>query len=132
REGGEGATQVIVYQRHKTFGALTDKPDRYDYAAERKVVEKVKDLVDLLRDFDARLRVEVLDVEEDRYEEKLKRLTDGSPALRQAIERAAENSIFIAQGKGDQARVQQMSFHELYQLDKVASRQDRGSQGNLV
>src|SRR5207302_8328648 len=31
-----GETTVIVYQQHKTFSKLSDKPDAYDYAAERK------------------------------------------------------------------------------------------------
>src|SRR5262249_14262062 len=104
---------------------LTDKPDRYDYAAERKVVEKVKDLAALLREVGPRLRVEVLDVEEEGYEDKLDRLTAGAPELRKAIEAAPENAIFIRGGK----HVQQLSFNELYQLDKVASREGRG---NLV
>ena len=118
-------TKVIVYQRHKTFGALSDKPDRYDYAAERKVVEKVRDLAELLREVGPQLRVEVLDVEEEGYDEKLKALAKDDPALGRAIEAAPENSIFIS-GAG---QVQQMSFNEFYQLDRAASRQDGG---NLV
>lgn len=47
----QGKTTIVVYQRHKTFGQLADKPDAYDAAAERKVVEKVKDLVDQFREF---------------------------------------------------------------------------------
>ena len=72
-------TTVVVYQQHKTFGALSDKPDRFDYAAERKVVEKVKDLVGLLREVGPQLRVEVLDVEEEGYDDKLKELTRNAP-----------------------------------------------------
>ena len=128
-------TTVIVYQRHKTFGNLTDKPDRYDYAAERKVVEKVRDLVDLLREVGPHLQVEVLDVEEEGFEDRLERLTKDAPELRKAIEAAPENSIFIA--SRDPARqghtfVQQMSFNELYQLDRVRSKDDNGGRGNLV
>jgi hypothetical protein len=121
-------TTVIVFQQHKTFGALTDKPDRYDYAAERKVVEKVKTLARLLRDVGPQLKVEVLDVEEEGYEDKLKALTKDSPELKDAIAAAPENSIFIRSGPN----VQRLSFNEFYQLDKVASRDDRGGQGNLV
>src|SRR5262249_48837634 len=101
---------------------------RYDYAAERKVVEKVKDLVGLLREVGPQLRVEVLDVEEEGFDDKLDRLTRGAPELRKTIEQAPENSIFI-HGAG---HVQQMSFNELYQLDKVAARRDNGGRGNLV
>jgi hypothetical protein len=128
-------TTIIVYQRHKTFGNLTDKPDRYDYAAERKVVEKVRDLVDLLREVGPRLRVEVLDVEEEGFEDRLARLTEDAPELRKAIEAAPENSIFISArdpAREDRTFVQQMSFNELYQLDRVRSQQDNGGRGNLV
>src|SRR5262249_50835630 len=68
-------TTIVVYQRHKTFGRLSEKPDNYDYAAERKVVEKVQDLVDLFREFGPQFRVELLDVEEEGYEQKLARVT---------------------------------------------------------
>ncbi|MBY0229960.1 MAG: hypothetical protein K2W96_11820 [Gemmataceae bacterium] len=118
-------TKVIVYQRHKTFGALSDKPDRFDYAAERKVVEKVRDLADLLREVGPQLQVEVLDVEEEGYDEKLRKLTEGDDDLRKALDAAPENSIFIS-GKGS---VQQMSFNEFYQLDRTESMKGRG---NLV
>jgi hypothetical protein len=134
----DSETTVVVYQRHKTFGALTDKPDRFDYAAERKVVEKVKDLVALLREVGPQLHVEVLDVEEEGYDDKLHELTAHAPELRKAIEGAAENSIFIsnrgrkAPAKDSPEYVQQMSFNELYQLDKVQSQQDNGGRGNLV
>src|SRR5262249_31202442 len=108
--------------------ALSDKPDRYDYAAERKVVQKVKDLVGLLREVGPQLRVEVLDVEEEGFEKKLDRLTAGDPELRRAIDDAPENSIFIRSGKD----FQRLSFNEFYQLDKVASRKANGGRGNLV
>src|SRR5205807_473066 len=121
-------TTVIVYQRHKTFGNLTDKPDRYDYAAERKVVEKVKDLVSQLREIGPQLRVEVLDVEEEGFDDKLRRLTEGAPNLRKAIDAAPENSIFVHSG----GYVQQLSFNEFYQLDKVASEKAGGGRSNLV
>jgi len=32
----QNKTTIVVYQRHKTFGSLSDKPDRFDYAAERR------------------------------------------------------------------------------------------------
>jgi hypothetical protein len=123
-----GETTVIVYQRHKTFGALTDKPDRYDYAAERKVVEKVKDLVAQLREVGPQLRVEVLDVEEEGFDDKLKRLTKDAPELARAIADAPDNSIFIRSGHD----VQRLSFNEFYQLDKVASKNANTGRGNLV
>lgn len=117
-------TTVVVYQCHKAT-AFADKPDLYDSAAERKIVEKVADLVALLRDLGSRLRVEVLDVQDKSYQERLERITGGNPELRQAIDQTPENSIFIS-GSG---RLQQMSFNEFYQLDRVGSKAGRG---NLV
>jgi hypothetical protein len=151
--GLHGETKIVVYQRHKTSGTLTDKPDARDYAAERVVVEKVHDLVDQLREFDrqvhldprqdahdllARLggaktavegpqfRVVVLDVEEEGYEKKLDEETKDAPALRAAIDAATENSIFFY--AGNPGNVQRLSFNDFYQLDKTASLKD----GNLV
>jgi hypothetical protein len=134
--GGEKAdrrTTVIVYQRHKTFGSLSDKPDRYDYAAERKVVEKVKDLADELRRLGKQLRVEVLDVEAEDYKDHLTALTQGEPRLQQAIEAAPENSLFFtARGANGRLYVQRLSFNDFYLLDKKASEEDNGGKGNLV
>src|SRR5262249_48228123 len=84
-------TTIVVYQRHKTFGQLTDKPDAYDYAAERKVVDKVKDLVDQFRELGPHFRVVVLDVEEEGYNDKLTALTASNKDLREAIDSAPEN-----------------------------------------
>src|SRR5262249_3150878 len=56
-KGDKGETTVVVYQLHKTFGRLSDKPDATDFAAERKVVEKVYDLVDQLREFGPQFKV---------------------------------------------------------------------------
>jgi hypothetical protein len=134
----KGKTTVVVYQRHKTFGALTDKPDRFDYAAERKVVDKLKDLVALLREVGPQLSVEELDVEQEGFDDKLKKLTEHAPELRKAIEAAPENSIFISNRAGLDEEpktpeyVQQMSFNELYQLDKRKSQEDNNDRGNLV
>ena len=126
-----GPTTIVVYQRHKTFGRLSEKPDATDYAAERKVVEKVQDLVDLFREFGPQFRVEVLDIESDGYEEKLDALTREAPALRAAIAGAPENSIFFhsqasicarPDGKPElREHVQRLSFNDFYQLDKTAS-----------
>jgi hypothetical protein len=123
-----GETTIVVYQRHKTFGQLSDKPDVYDYAAERKVIEKVKDLVDQFRELGSQFRVEVLDVEEEGFTDTLERLTAQAPGLRQAIDSAAENSIFFyANGK-----VQRLGFHDIYELDKQASQDANDGRGNLV
>ena len=116
-------TTVVIYQRHKSADQA-GKMDRYDFAAERKVVEKVKDLVQQLREIGPHFRVETLDVEEGGYDDKLDRLTKDAPELRQAIESAPENTLFF-HAKG---HVQAMSFDEFYRLEKV----DSVAAGNLV
>jgi hypothetical protein len=123
-----GDTTIVVYQRHKLFGQLSDKPDVYDFAAERKVVEKVRDLVDQFRELGPQFHVEVLDVEEEGFGDKLDRIDREAPALREAIDQAAENSLlFFADG-----RVQRLGFHDVYELDKKASQEADGGRGNLV
>jgi len=94
----QGETTIVVYQRHKTFGPLNERPDAYDFAAERKVVEKISDLVEQFRELGPRFRVEVLDVEEEGFNRKLEQLTENAKELRDAIDSATENSIFIASG----------------------------------
>jgi hypothetical protein len=123
-------TTVVIYQRHKSAGDQAGKMDRYDFAAERKVVEKVKDLVQQLREIGPRFRVETLDVEEGGYDDKLDRLTRDSLKLREAIEAAPENTLFF-QSKGrvqGEDHVQAMSFDEFCRLEKV----DSEAAGNLV
>jgi hypothetical protein len=137
-----GQTDIVVYQRHKTFGQLSEKPDAYDYAAERKVVEKVQDLVEQFREFGPQFRVQVLDVEEDGYEQKLERLSKEAPALRAALDTAPDNSIFFhavreigkkPDGTPDRREsVQRLSFNDFYQLDKSASLAAEAGLGNLV
>lgn len=120
-------TTIVVYQRHNTFGR-TGKPDGYDAAAERKVVEKVYDLVDQFRQLGPQFRVVTLDVEEEDFNDRLDQLTSDSKALRDAIENTPENSIFFVAGN----RVQRLSFDEFYQLDKPKSKGTDKSQRNLV
>src|SRR5262245_1984191 len=124
-----GKTTIVVYQQHKSAGRLTDKPpDRYDAAAERKVVEKVKDLVEQLREFGPQFRVVVLDVEEEGFDRKLADETTRFSGLDAALKSAPESSIFFCAGPN----VQRMGFSEFYQLDKTASIEANGGRGNLV
>jgi hypothetical protein len=149
-------TTVIVYQRHKTFGALTDRPpDDFDSAAERKVVEKVRDLAEQFQAIGPQIRVEVLDVQSNDYKQRLRDVTDEAvrgarpakgqqaddekrqaeeaAALRKTIESAPENSLFFyARGENDRPYIQRLSFNSFYLLDKTASQEDRGGRGNLV
>jgi hypothetical protein len=134
----KGETTVVVYQRHKTFGGLTDKPDRYDFAAERKVVEKVYDLVEQLREVGPQFKVVELDVEDDGFDKKLTELTAQAPLLRKAIETAPENSIFFhaVRDRGEKGApvelLQRLSFNDFYLLDKTSSQLDGDGKGNLV
>jgi hypothetical protein len=91
----DGKTTIVVLQQHKTFGQLSPKPDIYDYAAERKVVDKVKDLVEEFRLLGPQFRVVTLDVEAIGYQDQLAAETDHRPGLKEAIAAAPENSIFF-------------------------------------
>ena len=124
----ETPTTIVVLQMHKTFGTLTDKRDSYTSEAERVVTEKVKDLVDLFREFGPRFNVVVLDTEAFGYDHTLANLTKDAPELKTAIDIAPENSIFFHANK----RVQRLSFNEFLQLDKTASKEAEGGRGNLV
>lgn len=113
-----GTTDIIVYQRHLSFGQTAEnKQDSYDAAAERKIVEKVKDLVELFQDFGPRFRVQVLDSQDEDFEDRLAEIRDRSPELADAIKKAPENSIFFR----SQDKVQRLAFHDIYQLDREAS-----------
>jgi hypothetical protein len=95
----DSPTTIVVLHLHATAGALSDKPDPYGQAygkaAERKVIEKVNDLVDQLREFGPRFNVVVLDAEDDRFERRVKELTRTRPGLAEAIRTAPEDSIFF-------------------------------------
>lgn len=124
-----GETTIIVYQVRQPAARLTAQPpDRYDLAAERTVVEKVRDLVDLFREFGPQFRVVVLDVEEEGYDRKLAELVRQFPPLDAAIRAAPESSILFCSGR----HVQRMGFSEFYRLDKSASREAHDGRGNLV
>lgn len=119
-------TTIVVLQMHN-FGTLSPRRDSYTKAAEEKVTEKVRDLVDQFREFGPQFNVAVLDSEAFGYEEQLAELTKDAPELRGAIDGAPENSIFFHANK----RVQRLSFNEFMQLDKTASKETKGAE-NLV
>lgn len=110
----ESPTDVVVLQLHKTAIARGLDPDNVDKAAERKIVEKVNDLVEQLRELGPRLKVSVLDRQDETFGDSVDKL----PApLRRAIRSAPEDSIFFhANG-----RVRRMSFSDFYRVDKTAS-----------
>jgi hypothetical protein len=124
-----GETTVVIYQQHKTFGRFSDKPaDSYDAAADRKVVDKIKDLVQELRQYGTRFRVVTLDVKEEDFDSKLADEAQRFPGLKEAVNAAPENSIFFCTPE----HIQRLGFSEYYQLDKTASQQADNGRGNLV
>jgi hypothetical protein len=121
-------TKIVVLERHVALGQLGDKPDNFDSAAERKVVEKVKDLVDQFQEMGPQFEVTVLDVQEEGYQDKLNDVTRDDKNLRAAIDQAPDNTIFFsANGK-----VTRLGFHDIYQLDKQSSQEANDGRGNLV
>src|SRR5262245_32534248 len=124
----DNPTTIVVLQKHKIFGTLSDERDAFTKAAEEKVTEKVKDLVDLFRELGPRFNVSVLDTEAFGYSRQLAELTRDAPELKEAIEAAPENSVLFHADK----RVQRLAFNEFLQLDKTASKAADGGRGNLV
>lgn len=137
-------TTIVIFQRHTAFGQSPENPpDTYDAAAQRQIVEKVKDLAELFQDQGPRFRVEVLDSHDDHFEGRLRQFKNDSPKLAAAIERTKENSIFFyarpddgaASPAGDMAKdkgfVQMLSFNDIFQLDRQASLKEEGAR-NLV
>ena len=115
-------TTIVALRVHKTASIAPDRSDNYDAAAERKVVEKVRDLTDVLREFGPKFDVQVLDTEDEDFAERLDALTKAADrkSLRAAIEGAPENSIFFAAN----GKVQRMGFNEFLLYDKTASKAD--------
>jgi hypothetical protein len=125
-------TTVVVLQKRVTSAGLTKSADALDRAAERKIAEKVEDLVDQFREFGPQFKVTVLDVEDEAFEDKkdaLLKAIETQPGesaaegkrnaavLRAAIDAAPEDSVlFYSEGK-----VQRLAFQEFYQLDRTAS-----------
>jgi hypothetical protein len=144
--GLKQGTTVVVYRRFNSFGAAFETPAaetedarevrkraRYEVAAAKKVVEKVRDLVDQLNAAGRHFEVVTLDVEEEDFDDKLDDVARKSKTLAEAIDAAPENSIFFysKDGRGED-RVQRLGFSELYQLDLARSRAADGGKGNLV
>jgi hypothetical protein len=135
-----GETEIIVVQNYVSFGqGAANKQDKYDYAAQRKIVEKVKDLAEAFQDLGPRFRVRILDIQDDNYDKKLEEIRTGisknkdvakkkqvGEQLAKAIENAPENSVFVFSKEKD--RFQRISFSDIYQLDKRGSVENK----NLV
>ncbi len=111
----DSPTDVVVLQMHKRAISRGQEPDNIDKAAELKVVEKVNDLVDQLRELGPRFRVTVLDRQDEYYADKVDKLPE---QLRKAMENVPEDSIFFHAND----RVRRMSFADFFRIDKTASR----------
>jgi hypothetical protein len=130
-----GETSIVVLQKvpHTEDTDL----EAYQKAAAAVVVEKVRDLADLLRDFSgARFEVVLLDTTEKEFGRKVARATKNRPKLAQAIRSAPGSSIifYASEGNDPQSRthVHRFSFDEFLQLNQQASRQANDGNGNLV
>ncbi len=123
-----GDTDIIVVQKHVSFGQRAEnKQDKYDFAAQRKIVEKVKDLAEEFEDLGPRFHVRVLDIQEDNYDKKLNEIRkDLSEDVAKAVEKAPENSVFLY--SREKKRFQRINFSDIYQLDKQGSIENK----NLV
>ena len=91
----DSPTTVVVLQLNKSAGILSEESDAYDGAAEQKVVEKVNDLVDELREFGPQFNVVVLNRKDIGFERAVNDLTRKRPGLDAAIKSAPENSIYF-------------------------------------
>ena len=124
-----GETDIVVVQKHRSFGQAGESSiDHYDAAAERKIVDKVKDLVELFQDLGQSFKVEVLDAHDLDYPDRLAAIKKTKPILGEAVDAAPENSVFFHANN----KVQRLAFHDIFQLDKEASLQANHGRGNLV
>jgi hypothetical protein len=151
---------IVILQQHKTFGQFSANPDQYDFAAEKEVVQKIKDRIDKFREFGPSFKVDVLNVGERDFDNKVNELTKVRPGLREAIQTAPDNSIFfysdpdvVEWTESDvlrlnpalklrvpesdkflvyQSFIQRLSFNEFYMLDKTESKRANDGNGNLV
>jgi hypothetical protein len=125
-----GDTDIYVVVKHVSFGQRSGEArDAYDLAAEKKIVEKVKDLAYLFQDAGPRFHVRTLDVEDEdfpnrvleiRNREKQEAESRNEPEtspLADAIKAAPENSIFFRTG----GKVARLAFHDIYAVDKEKS-----------
>lgn len=133
-----GETDIIIHQRNVSFGQWAEitqedydlAAQKYNLAADKKIVEKVNDLAELFQDLGPRFHVQVLDIQDDYYKDKFDRIKEQHPTLADAIKKTRENSIFFYSAQ--QNRVQRLSFSDIYQLDKRASVEANEGKGNLV
>lgn len=127
-------TIVLLQQKSREELSGTQQYEDYETAAEDVVVEKVYDLVDQLREFGPRFKVEVFDAGNKEFRNKLQTLQEEKPKLAEAIQKAPESSIFFyAKSTADeQPHIQRLAFRDFYQLDRTRSLRADNDKGNLV
>lgn len=128
-----GDTDIIIYVPHVSFGQRVElRQDEYDQAAEKKIVEKVKDLAEQFQEVGPNFRVHILDTQEKTYKDRVEQLAESTKDndLLDTIKKAPENSIFFY--ARDSKQLQRLSFNDIYQLDKKASEEANDKKGNLV
>ncbi len=126
-----GETDIIIFLQHVSFGQRVElRQDEYDQAAEKIIVEKVKDLAEQFQEMGPRFRVQILDTQKKNANERKNEIKVISEDLADAIEKAPEDSIFFY--SRDTKQVQRLSFNDIYQLDKKASTEANKGRGNLV
>ena len=125
-----GETDIIVFQSGSPFGHRAKdegdklarraqiKQKKVDISAQRKIIEKVKDLAEQFSDFGPRFHVHVLDIEDDNFDDKMLEFKDISEDLHDTILSAPENSVFFY--SRDQKQVQRLSFSDLSGRRRVA------------
>ncbi len=91
-------------------------------------MEKVKDLADQFRELGPRFQVQVLNIQDEDFDSKLRDIKKESTVLADAIESAPENSIFFLSS----GQVQRLGFNDIYQLDSEASLAANENKGNLI
>lgn len=130
-----GETEIVVYQKPVTVAPLTiaeqDKEtrkkaqfamyqkERIDHAAQRKIIEKVKDLAERFADFGPRFRVHEFDPKSEQAEYKLAEISAISQELADAVLAAPESSVFFF--SRETKNVQRLSFNDIYQIDTASS-----------
>lgn len=149
----QGETDIIIYLQHVSLGQRVElRQDEYEQAAERVIIKKVKDLTEQFQELGPRFRVYLLDTQardievrreeinalsgeltKDQLRANLQFDSEKPPVeseLLKTIELAPDNSIFFYSRETKQ--LQRLSFNDIYQLDKTASKTANRKKRNLV
>src|SRR5437763_1363119 len=147
----EAATTILVLLQPTKAVSTDNRDDHLASAAEKVVINKVRELADELRDFGPQFHVVVLDTREEDYPDKLEKVTKSRPGLARVLENAPPgNSIFfyappdqrtekdqpdngkVGEKEAEGAHIQRLSFEDFYQLDRARSKKADNDRGNLV